>query len=113
MPTTRKTNTHAATDLNECGLCYESFGPKDDVVYCMKNHVFHVHCFDDHTGTRDSMTSDAQTQDQIDCPTCGAVMLGLENITLSQVSSRVDSDAQFFQIKKIVDGAGLSREDKS
>ena len=59
MPTTRKTNTHAATDLNECGLCYESFGPKDDVVYCMKNHVFHVHCFDDHTGTRDSMTSDA------------------------------------------------------
>jgi len=33
------------TDKMECGLCWETFMPTDEVFNCQKMHVFHTHCY--------------------------------------------------------------------
>ena len=60
----------AQAETNECGLCYQIFLPTDDVVYCKKNHLFHVKCFDENV---DAMSGNSlATSAIIKCPTCGS-----------------------------------------
>ena len=40
-----KSNQYA--DKSECGLCYQSFLPTDEVFNCSKMHIFHTVCYEE------------------------------------------------------------------
>ena len=68
------------TDKMECGLCWETFAPTDEVFNCQKMHVFHTYCYED----RVDEDGENDTSDMINtCPTCNSPM----NITIDQRSS--------------------------
>ena len=70
--------THAKSshvDFNECGLCYEAFGPADEVVYCTRAHLFHTHCFDEKF---EDVSIESKATLTLKCPTCGSRMHGLD-----------------------------------
>ena len=41
------TSRKSFTDKVECGLCWETFVPTDEVFNCKKMHVFHTKCYED------------------------------------------------------------------
>ena len=62
-------------DKIECGLCYQTFLPTDEVVNCSKAHIFHMKCYEEyHEDEIDEETDGAAAMRNL-CPTCQEPML--------------------------------------
>ena len=61
------------TDKSECGLCYQSFTPTDEVFNCRKMHIFHTICYEERF-MDESDAEDSTFQMRNLCPTCNSPM---------------------------------------
>ena len=66
----RTSTTHE--DKLECGLCYETFKPTDEVVNCKRSHCFHTACYEDLAQSDEEQSNEADMRNL--CPTCNQSM---------------------------------------
>ncbi len=82
MTTRTYTNKRTSTtheDKLECGLCYETFKPTDEVVNCKRGHCFHTACYEDL-----AQSDDDEADMRNLCPTCN------ETMNLTRISETVE-----------------------